>query len=444
MISADVDQRPTGDGRWDAVSGMALTIPADQQGWPWWWLDRPDMYDALVTARRNAGVVVTEHLPDRPTPVMVRAAAMAQTAPHKVARFRPSGAFKGRSGAKGYADTHSTLERAQRAATGRLEAKSVRHVRTAAGEQRFGQPIGSIIVRDGSSPLKHLQSVKNDFEGWQKMKGSDGNHYYVGKQGNEWVGTDDKDSILVHASSEQDAYTALDDWVDKNGVTVRKMTRAERVASRPKNTTQREPKKKTPKNFKKTRSDYEGYDKYQGDDGHTYYLTHDEDNKDYVVYDEQDKEIGSYVTESDALDDLQQIVARRLVEQGIAGRRAKSKTPPANIASVAKSFEDSTFTDNNTGQEHKVTDLKDQSFATGMCADAEAAFAAAYKKPTKSLELQHEFLPHYATVVEDHGVQWVVDFAFRQFDPNSEWPVIEPLDDYKKRLGPYAGSITIE
>lgn len=64
-----------------------------------------------------------------------------------------------------------------------VEYKGVRHVRTAAGERKYGQPIGSVIIDDGAghtTPLAHLTSLPAQFEGWSRYQGSNGQNYEVG------------------------------------------------------------------------------------------------------------------------------------------------------------------------------------------------------------------------------------------------------------------------
>jgi DNA topoisomerase-1 len=85
------------------------------------------------------------------------------------------------------------------------QAKVVRHVRTSAGQRRFGQPIGSIIVGDGSSPLKHLTSI-----GDGKAKGSDGNTYHIGKHEGQWAAITEDGDIVAGGKTEDEVYRNLD------------------------------------------------------------------------------------------------------------------------------------------------------------------------------------------------------------------------------------------
>ena len=56
-----------------------------------------------------------------------------------------------------------------------MEVKSIiRRVRTPAGVKKYGQPIGSIIVRDGEPPLANLTAIDEVYEGIESVKGSDG------------------------------------------------------------------------------------------------------------------------------------------------------------------------------------------------------------------------------------------------------------------------------
>jgi 2'-5' RNA ligase len=94
----------------------------------------------------------------------------------------------------------------------------VRHVRTAAGARRFGQPIGSVIVRD--RVLSNLTAMTSEWDDWAKMKDSKGREYYIGKDGDGWVATDADDNDVVHARTEDSIYEALDAHV--GGATKRK------------------------------------------------------------------------------------------------------------------------------------------------------------------------------------------------------------------------------
>lgn len=95
-----------------------------------------------------------------------------------------------------------------------FESKVVRHVRTPAGVRRFGQPIGSIIVRD-SVRLPHIEIMDTDFPGWEMVRGKDGEKYYIGKYQGEkfYTGTTLDDKEVVRADTEDDVYEALDEYV---------------------------------------------------------------------------------------------------------------------------------------------------------------------------------------------------------------------------------------
>lgn len=67
-----------------------------------------------------------------------------------------------------------------------LGTKVVRFVRTPEGERRFGQPIGTIIVRD-KNPLKNIRFVPSEFREYSKLEGVDGSTWYMGKESdNRW------------------------------------------------------------------------------------------------------------------------------------------------------------------------------------------------------------------------------------------------------------------
>ena len=95
-----------------------------------------------------------------------------------------------------------------------LESKVVRHVRTPAGQRRFDQPIGSIIVRDGESPLNNIRVVGKNGD-WMLVEGQDGTRYDAGYDSDNgvWVATgeNDWDNVIVDdAESQEDMYRLLD------------------------------------------------------------------------------------------------------------------------------------------------------------------------------------------------------------------------------------------
>jgi len=102
-----------------------------------------------------------------------------------------------------------------------VELKTVRHVATQAGAKRFGQPIGTIIVADGKTPLPNLSiSKKPAYDGWTNIDGTDGKTYEVGHDDStdSWVacGPGGWDDVVVdRAKSEDDALRKLDAYVKK-------------------------------------------------------------------------------------------------------------------------------------------------------------------------------------------------------------------------------------
>lgn len=95
----------------------------------------------------------------------------------------------------------------------RIEGKAIRHVRTPAGQRRYDQPIGSVIVADGHR-LPHLKVTgDSEFEGWVKVHGTDGKDYEVGKDGDTWYATGAEggwDDVVAEAPSEEALYKKLD------------------------------------------------------------------------------------------------------------------------------------------------------------------------------------------------------------------------------------------
>lgn len=91
------------------------------------------------------------------------------------------------------------------------QVKVVRHVRTPAGVRRFGQPIGSIIVRDRK--LRNLIGLEPEYDGWDRAKGSDDKEYSIGYDDelDKWIATEgDSWDPVVEAGSEDEIWDALD------------------------------------------------------------------------------------------------------------------------------------------------------------------------------------------------------------------------------------------
>lgn len=97
-----------------------------------------------------------------------------------------------------------------------LELK-VRRVRTPAGAKRFGQPIGSIIVRDVA--MTNLKINEPKFDGWDYVTGANGKNYDVGKVDGEYhaYGHDDWDDLIATAKTEDELYRKLNDAATKKG-----------------------------------------------------------------------------------------------------------------------------------------------------------------------------------------------------------------------------------
>lgn len=91
-----------------------------------------------------------------------------------------------------------------------FEGKAVRRVRTPAGVRRFGQPIGTIIVRDGTYRLENIREIESDYEGYSKLQGSDGSIWYTAKRGDVWR-LYDKDENYWEYDSEEELLEELDD-----------------------------------------------------------------------------------------------------------------------------------------------------------------------------------------------------------------------------------------
>ena len=99
-----------------------------------------------------------------------------------------------------------------------MEEKVVRKVRTQRGVNRYDQPIGSIIVRDGEPPLSHLTLGDSSYERWDRVRGDNGKQYDVGydEENETWVatGADNWDDVVVDdAKNEEEVYRLLDESI---------------------------------------------------------------------------------------------------------------------------------------------------------------------------------------------------------------------------------------
>ena len=214
-----------------------------------------------------------------------------------------------------------------------LEEKVVRHVRTDAGVRRFKQPKGSIIIRDGSPALPGLTSVRSDADGFEKVHGHDGHDYWIGPadDGKSFVVWDEKDNPIIETDTEEQAYQALSKKMPKQPVTVRRMTAKERAAGKKPvkpSAIPDAPKDKT--NYKKVKSDSDGFVKYHGDDGNDYYVDSEQFEGSYAVYDPKDNVLAEGATQADALAELQKIVQENVTQQGIEKRRSEQKAPASS------------------------------------------------------------------------------------------------------------------
>src|SRR6185369_13984292 len=112
----------------------------------------------------------------------------------------------------------------------------VRHVRTPAGQRRFGQPIGSIIVRD--RPLANLKLTKPGWADWTRVRDGKGNEYDLGhdSESGKWIATragSDWDAVVVSASTEDELYSKLDTHVGGGGKPLPKKAPAKAPAPKP-------------------------------------------------------------------------------------------------------------------------------------------------------------------------------------------------------------------
>lgn len=156
-----------------------------------------------------------------------------------------------------------------------LDEKTIRRVRTAAGVRRFGQPIGTVIVADGT--LKNLKTVESDYEGYEKYTRK-GKPVYTRKEGNKYVAYDENDAVLASYSSEEGLLRVLDRDGGDEGSPAERDDGPGNRSPRKKQRAERYP------NVKKNKSEYEGYDHYTASDGD--YWVDQETNE---VYDADDE-----------------------------------------------------------------------------------------------------------------------------------------------------------
>lgn len=174
----------------------------------------------------------------------------------------------------------------QKSLAPQMETK-VRRVRTPAGERHFGQPIGTIIVRD--APLDFLRIGISDFDGWDKVDGKNGRSYYVGQFDGEkgYVATDKDDRIIVEADNMDDLYKALDRKVGES----------------------MDP--KASGGLTMIDSDYPGWGKQRGSSGREYYIGKFEGEDGYVATDVDDNVLVEGSRISEVLDKLKKYDAKQ-------------------------------------------------------------------------------------------------------------------------------------
>lgn len=150
-----------------------------------------------------------------------------------------------------------------------IEEKVVRHVRTAAGVRRFGQPIGSVIVGDGSK-LQHLKEQQSEYEGFNKYD-VNGRAIYTRKEGSRFVAYDAQDNVIGTTSTEEGLLKQLDAAGGKLGKS--------KAAGMPRD---------VPEGLTAAKSEYEGYDKFiQKHNGQAVWR----DNATGKFYDKNDNEV---------------------------------------------------------------------------------------------------------------------------------------------------------
>lgn len=94
------------------------------------------------------------------------------------------------------------------------DTKTLRRVRTEAGERRFKQPIGSVIIGNGKL-LTNLTLEESEYSGFDKVTTASGKTWYIGKfpDEDEITVNDENDKELYKAKNLEDAFS----WADQNG-----------------------------------------------------------------------------------------------------------------------------------------------------------------------------------------------------------------------------------
>lgn len=110
---------------------------------------------------------------------------------------------------------------------------------------------------------------------------------------------------------------------------------------------------------------------------------------------------------------------------------------PAKLKKVVDAFKKESYYDYGEQEDRKVADLKSAEHSVGQCSGSSSAFDGFgddYNLDAKPLETMYgddRFATiHYASVVDMDGTRWVIDYAFRQFEEDSPWPLVIPLDEY--------------
>jgi 2'-5' RNA ligase len=161
-----------------------------------------------------------------------------------------------------------------------LDEKVIRRVRTAAGVRRFGQPIGSVIVGDGTK-LSNLKTVDSEYDGYEKYTRG-GKAIYVHKSGGKYEAVDENDNVIASHANQESLLKELDGGAKTvSRASARKTT----VRGLPPSTTGTS---RVPLGYREfvtaEESEYDGYHKYKGKNGKTFYAADDWS----ALYDEED------------------------------------------------------------------------------------------------------------------------------------------------------------
>jgi hypothetical protein len=111
-----------------------------------------------------------------------------------------------------------------------------------------------------AADVRNLRSAQSEYAGWEKFLGDNDTPYYVRQEGRNWVAVDADDADVVPAGTRNSVLAALDALAAPKTPAAR----AARVAS------PRQAKPKTPEGLTKQKDEYQGWERFKGDNGTLY------------------------------------------------------------------------------------------------------------------------------------------------------------------------------